>query len=313
MTAKKKAGNTFDISSNSVLNSFVTDEKEGQGRGEYAPIANIILPKHQPRRYFDQQKLEELKSSIQKHGILEPLIVRYVENSQYELVAGERRYRAAKELGLEEIPVFIRVLTDKEAVQVALIENLQREDLNPVEETQGILHLLAIELDIKDVDEVKTLLYQMHNQTFDASHNVMASKVESVQGTFASLGKMGWESYVKNRLPLLKLPEELLQALEEGSIEYTKAKAIAGIKDTDKRASLLKEVISQNLSLSRIKEMIAEIKSTEKGLGSNTGKSLNYGQRLKDISVKAKKKKSWDDPEKQQEFELLLEKMERLL
>lgn len=94
------------------------------------PLSNIVLPPSQPRRYFVSDKLEQLTRSIEKHGVLEPLLVRLLSDSKYELVAGERRYRAAKAAGLIEIPVVIKQLTNLEALQLSLVENLQREDLN---------------------------------------------------------------------------------------------------------------------------------------------------------------------------------------
>lgn len=123
----------------------------------------LRLPESQPRRYFDPRAMDELVGSIQRHGILQPLLVRPLggdHTEQYEIVAGERRYRAAGEAGLSEVPVVIRKMGDEEAVQYALLENLQREDLNPVEETEGILRLLALGLK-KDVEEVVSLLYRM--------------------------------------------------------------------------------------------------------------------------------------------------------
>ncbi|MFW9265535.1 ParB/RepB/Spo0J family partition protein, partial [Nostoc sp. CALU 546] len=137
-------------------------------------IDSITLPSNQPRRYFDPQKLQQLKESICTHGILEPLLVRPLEKiGQYELVAGERRYRAAKEAGLPLVPVTVRELTDAEAVQLALVENLQREDLNPVEETEGILQLLSLKLQI-DVAEVTSLLYRMRNEVVgNTNQNVL--------------------------------------------------------------------------------------------------------------------------------------------
>jgi len=106
-------------------------------------ISQIILSQQQPRRYFDPDKMQQLAQSIQEHGILEPLLVRPLTGDTYELIAGERRYRAAKEVGLTYVPVVIRAMTDRQALQIALIENLQREDLNPLEETEGMLSLLA--------------------------------------------------------------------------------------------------------------------------------------------------------------------------
>ncbi|BAY95756.1 MULTISPECIES: ParB/RepB/Spo0J family partition protein [unclassified Tolypothrix] len=311
MIARKKTPEEFQFGG--VLNAFVSHTEQKSEDINLLPLANIILPKSQPRRYFDIQKLEKLKASIEQYGILEPLIVRPVEGNIYELVAGERRYRAAKDLKLLEVPVVVRELNDKEAIQIALIENLQREDLNPVEETQGILNLLAVELDITP-EQVKSLLTQMKHAADKSGHNVMPKEITVVEQVLASLGKMTWESYVKNRLPLLNLPKELLQALEQGSIEYTKAKVIARMKNEKQRKSLLKAAIAQDLSLTQIQEKIAKLKAAEvQGDEGRTDKKATYPQRLKEIYTKAKKVKSWDDPEKQQEFEALLEKLEKLL
>lgn len=311
MIARKKTPEEFQFGG--VLNAFVSHTEQKSEDINLLPLANIILPKSQPRRYFDIQKLEKLKASIEQYGILEPLIVRPVEGNIYELVAGERRYRAAKDLKLLEVPVVVRELNDKEAIQIALIENLQREDLNPVEETQGILNLLAVELDITP-EQVKSLLTQMKHAADKSGHNVMPKEITVVEQVLASLGKMTWESYVKNRLPLLNLPKELLQALEQGSIEYTKAKVIARMKNEKQRKSLLKAAIAQDLSLTQIQEKIAKLKAAEvQGDEGRTDKKATYPQRLKEIYTKAKKVKSWNDPEKQQEFEALLEKLEKLL
>ena len=133
--------------------------------GQSISIDSIVLPASQPRRYFDPQKLQQLTESVRQHGILEPLLVRPApEAGKYELVAGERRYRAAREVGLTSVPVTIRELTDEAALQLALVENLQREDLNPVEEAEGILQLLGIRLKMS-ASEVPSLLYRMRNQT----------------------------------------------------------------------------------------------------------------------------------------------------
>jgi ParB-like partition proteins len=113
--------------------------------------------------------------SIKEHGILEPLLVRPRSGGEYELVAGERRYRAAQKLGLAEVPVVIRKLTDEEALALSLIENLHREDLNPVEETEGILQLLSLKLNVA-VEETISLLYRMQNEAKGkVTQNVLGS------------------------------------------------------------------------------------------------------------------------------------------
>jgi ParB family transcriptional regulator, chromosome partitioning protein len=124
-------------------------------------IDNIRVAK-QPRRWFDPEKMSHLVQSVREHGILEPLLVRPLGNGEYELIAGERRLRAAKETGLTEVPIVSKELTDKQALQVALLENLQREDLNPVEEVEAILELLAINLDVS-AEDIKSILHEAAN------------------------------------------------------------------------------------------------------------------------------------------------------
>ena len=146
-------------------------------------LSDIVLPQHQPRRYFDPQALKELVSSVKQHGILQPLLVRPLGSGKYELVAGERRYRAGLEAELEVVPVVVRELSDDQAFQLALIENLQREDLNPVEETEGILHLLGIRLHC-DVEAVKSLLYRMKNAHSKGEQPSKSSLNESSKNVF---------------------------------------------------------------------------------------------------------------------------------
>ena len=283
--------------------------------GEVAPeaatqkavaVTAIHLPPQQPRRYFDPDKLEQLVLSIKEHGILEPLLVRPRPGGEYELVAGERRYRAAQKLGLAEVPVVIRKLTDEEALALSLIENLHREDLNPVEETEGILQLLSLKLNMA-VEETISLIYRMQNEAKGkVTQNVLGSQSgEEVKSLFDSLGLMSWESFASSRLPLLKLPTEVLDALRRGEIEYTKATAIARVKDVSARRALLLAAIEEKLSLTQIAE---RIKATRP-----SGSQDSLKERIKQASSRLQKAKLWDSPEKQQVLEKLLEQMEALL
>lgn len=272
----------------------------GEEKASTSPVtvklANLCLPKSQPRRYFDPQKLEQLTESIKAHGILENLLVRPVEgqDNSYELVAGERRYRAAVAAGLEEIPVTIRSLTDSQALEISLVENLQREDLNPVEETEAILQLLSSRLQIP-VTEVNSLLYQMLNlKSGKITNNVISnSQTQAVQQVFLELGLMGWESFIINRLPLLKLPEEILEALRQGKLEYTKAKAIASLKNSEARNSLLAESIENNLSLSQIRERIKDLTSSVKSDSEPKNQIQNLSRRLNQSKLWSKDPKQW--------------------
>ncbi len=294
-------------------------------------LGEIHLPQQQPRRYFDPESLQELVSSVKQHGILQPLLVRPLPSGGYELIAGERRYRAAKEVGLTEIPVVIRELSDEAALQLALIENLQREDLNPVEETEGILQLLALQLG-QSLETVPSLLRQLFNQEFRSSsqtldtestapdNNVIITSDDSINSSaetdqeaerqqvekvFKALGLMSWESFVTNRLTLLNLPKDILDVLRSGQIAYTKAKAIARVKDEKSRGLILEAAIANNWSLSEIKAQIKALVPTKE--------PTKLQQRFETTIRQAQKAQVWSDTKKQTRLELLLAELESLI
>jgi ParB family chromosome partitioning protein len=377
-------------------------------------LSDIHLPANQPRHYFDPQALKGLADSIAQHGLLQPLLVRPLASGGYELVAGERRYRAALEVGLTAVPVVVKELTDEAAWQLALIENLHREDLNPVEETEGILLLLAFKLGIA-VSEVPPLLHRQQKERKDkalsAANNVIVkeptestepannvivkeptestesannvigkeptaetesannvivkSQLEStesannvivkeptestepannvivkepteptestesannvigtaegsstetvnpeltiVEAVFRDLGLMTWQSFTNNRLPLLNLPEDITEALRQGQIAYTKAKAIAQVKDEKQRVALLREAVENDLSLSQIKEKISGIQPQPRA------EKPEIAVRLKVAYQKVKKIRQWEDTKKRQQIEALLVKLEALI
>lgn len=261
----------------------------------------------QPRCYFDDQQQQQLVNSIRQYGILEPLLVRPLADERYEIVAGERRYRAAKEIGSTRVPVIVKTLDDKEATQIALIENLQRVNLNPIEETEGILRLLGISLDI-DEQQVKSLLHRMRDEERQkVPHNVMG-KPEATQiiDVFNAVGTSTWQSFVNNRLPLLKLPEDILVCLRQGKIEYTKAKEIAKLKDEEERAELLEEAISHSLSLSQIKTKLKEL-TPQKNIDTPQLKIQQLGKQLSQQKLWTKDKRKW------KKIEGWLNKIESLL
>jgi ParB family chromosome partitioning protein len=228
---------------------------------EVVPLS-VLVPQAQPRRRFEN--LEALAESIREKGVLQPLLVRPLGDGRYAIVAGERRYRAAKMAGLAEVPVRVLDLSEKEARLLALVENLQREDLNPYEETLGVLDLLSEELG-KTREEVVALLHRMRDEARGkVPHNVMGNpEAQRVMEIFKALGRMTWESFVQNRLPLLGLPEDLRAALEEGAIPYTAALELKKMKDLEARARLLEEA-KGGLSLRELKARVREVLVKEK-------------------------------------------------
>jgi ParB family chromosome partitioning protein len=241
-----------------VLGTALLKGKRVQGAGREVVTVPLeaLLPSPQPRRRFEN--LEALAESIREQGVLQPLLVRPLGNGRYAIVAGERRYRAAKMAGLAEVPVRVLDLSEKEARLLALLENLQREDLNPYEETLGVLELLSEDLG-KSREGVVSLLERMRKEKRGvAAQNVLGTpETQRVEEVFRALGRMTWESFVQTRLPLLSLPGDLREALEAGAIAYTAALELKKVKDLEARARLLEEA-KGGLSLRELKARVRE-------------------------------------------------------
>ncbi|QLE59594.1 ParB/RepB/Spo0J family partition protein [Nostoc sp. TCL26-01] len=291
-----------------LFGSSITQPDTKTNPANTVPITQIKLPLSQPRRYFDEQKLEELSRSIKELGILEPLLVRPLVGEEYELVAGERRFRAAQLALLTEVPVIIREMDDITTSKVQLVENLQREDLNPVEETEGILELLSIELSISK-NEVISVLNSAANakkRNLDLTENVFR-QLETIETILSAIGRFSAESFRVSRIPLLNLPADVLETLRQGQIEYTKARAIARLQDEETRKQLLEDAIAYNLSLSEIKRKIKEIEQQTKS------ETPSLKDKADDTFRRFKKSQVWDDPKKKAKVEKLLAQLDELM
>jgi ParB family transcriptional regulator, chromosome partitioning protein len=279
------------------------------------PIVQIILPPSQPRRYFDQEKLESLASSIKEVGLLEPIVVRPTVHNNYELIAGERRLKACEIAEIENIAVNIIECDDTAASRIRLVENLQREDLNVYEETVAILELLTILLDFETEEVISTLNRMMDEEKGKVPHNVMGRDESlTIQDLFSKLGKITWQSFVSNRLPVIRLNSDIKEVLSRGDLEYTKALAISKIKDDSKRAEVLKQAIDEKLSLSKIRELVdnslaGAAKNKEKPLS----KKKEVSSRFSQISKTLKNSEIWDKPQELKQLVKALSQIEKLL
>ena len=193
------------------------------------PISKIKPNKDQPRKMFDETELEELSDSIKQNGILQPLLVRK-KGAKYEIVAGERRYQAAKLAGLEEVPVVIKDISDEDVFKLALIENLQRSNLTPLEEARGYRQLL----DEKDLTQEQL------------------SKILSKS-----------RSAITNTLRLMDLPMEVQELLEEGRITAGHARAILAVPSEEGRIRLAEKVVAENLSVRQTERLAPLFSGTE--------------------------------------------------
>jgi len=249
------------------------EEQESEGLGTTVPLRAISFNQRQPRKHVGEERLADLAASIEEKGVLEPVIVRRVGGG-FEIVAGERRTRAAALAGLSEIPAIIVDIDDREALEIAIIENLQREDLNAVEETEAVLGLLEMSLDTGRA-EVVELLHVLYSEERGRGSNRRLSEAQRklVREQFQRLGRFSVSSFVSNRLPILDFPENLLEAVRSGQLAFTKAQALARLDDADARQRLLSVAIAENLSLSQIRRRITELRRK-----SSEGAAKGHGQ-----------------------------------
>ena len=202
----------------------VRPDPAGDGeRVEQIPVDRIQPNPYQPRREFDPEALAELVESVRQHGIVQPLLVR-PEGDGYRLVAGERRWRAAREAGLEKVPAVVRELSDVEMMEIALVENLQREDLNPIEEAQG---------------------YRMLCEELGLTQEQVSQRV----------GKS--RSHIANLMRLLNLPDDLRRLVAEGKLSTGHAKVLLGVGSPAEMRRLAARVLSEGLTVRQLERLAA--------------------------------------------------------
>jgi ParB family transcriptional regulator, chromosome partitioning protein len=218
------------------------------------PLEMLIPNQGQPRKYFDPQALKELTADIEAHGVLQSLLVRPHPSGKFEIIAGERRYRAAQQSSLVELPCIVQERDDTATLEVALAENLNREDLNPIEYLTGMLSLLAVKLNASQ-EEVIAKLYQVKNDTATPADK------ETIHEVFARFGKTS-ANFIKNILPLRNLPEDVFQAVQSGVLEYSKALVLKSVSDDRLRAELLARACDPHQPMSR-EDLLAALKPKE--------------------------------------------------
>ena len=211
-------------------------------------ISDLSRNPYQPRQHFSKEKLEELVNFIKKNGIIQPIAVRpnKSENGKYEIVAGERRWMAAQRAGLHEIPVTILDLSDVESLEVAIVENIQRDDLNPIEEARG---------------------YKRLNEEFKYDHESISKLMSKSR------------SHISNTLRLLTLPQDVVAMLEEGTLTSGQARPLIGISNA---SSIAEEIVSKNYSARKV-EYLTRNKKNSKGEKKTDTNILKLQERIEKI------------------------------
>lgn len=210
------------------LGSIFGEEAMDRGTGgfETVPISHVEPRKGQPRTVFDEEKIAELAASIEEHGLIQPLTVREIGDGFYQIIAGERRWRAARQAGLTEVPVRILDADDKTASELALVENLQREDLNPVEEAQGYQSLMS-------------------------DYGLTQEEAAKIVGKSRPA--------VANAVRLLDLPETVLQKLEDGVLSAGAARAILSLPTEKLQKEAADKIIRDKLSVRQAEALVKQL------------------------------------------------------
>ena len=223
-------------------------------------IADLSRNPYQPRQNFKEEKLDELANSIKKNGIIQPIAVRPSKTSagKYEIVAGERRWLAAQRAGLHEIPITILDLSDVETLEVAIVENIQRDDLNPIEEAKG---------------------YKRLNDEFKYDHESISKLMSKSR------------SHISNTLRLLTLPQDVIAMLEEGSLTSGQARPLIGISNA---SSIAEEIVSKNYSARKVEYLVRNKKGSvrEKVIDSNILKTQERIEKILGLKVNIVNKKN---------------------
>ena len=213
------------------LDNALDDEASKENRVTAIKLSMIDPKSDQPRKYFDKAALEELAASIAENGLLQPILVREYGDSRYQIIAGERRFRASKLAGLSEIPAIILEKDDRKVAEIALIENIQREDLNPVEEAMAFRALI---------------------RDYDLTQEELSEKV----------GKS--RSAIANTMRLLDLPEEILTMVASGELSAGHARTLLGVKDRDNMIILADKTIELDFSVRQLEEEVKRINKPKK-------------------------------------------------
>ncbi len=240
--------------------SSPVEKKKITNQSNMVAIADLSRNPYQPRQNFKEEKLEELANSIRKNGIIQPIAVRHSKSGsqKYEIVAGERRWLAAQKAGLHEVPVTVLELSDVESLEVAIVENIQRDDLNPIEEARG---------------------YKRLNDEFKYDHESISKLMSKSR------------SHISNTLRLLSLPKDVIAMLEEGSLTSGQARPLIGISNA---SSIAEEIVSKNYSARKVEYLVRNKKSDkkEKVVDANIVKSQERIEKYLGLKVKIINKKN---------------------
>ena len=324
MKGKKQTG-SFNLSGSRVLDGLLSNPisvsslqnkaehnaEPSEDASEWIEIDKIVRSPFQPRQFFSEESINSLARAFEKQGFKGAINVRKKADDVYELVAGERRWRAAAVAKLDKVRCLVDEYTDEEALEFALMENLQREDLSKLEETEGILRFLSIKLGIDQDEIIRVIKTEGHSDRTTRSDVAPSEEIVNIEALL-SVFNVGLQTFRTKNLRTLSLPEDIKTAHLEQNLSYSTAIELSKIKDKSARKKLLAEASQANLSFRTIKEKVKSIKLKSEKKPNEASFALI--ERFSEISRKARKyQSSAIELHKRKRMEALLDELEDLL
>lgn len=330
--SKKQGSQTFTLAGRGILSTFVSgslahtadgagsqlDEAqlpgEPSGDTRWLPVQDIQPGACQPRQFFSEEGIEALASSFREQGFRGAINVRSRKDGTWELIAGERRWRAARRAGLSTVRCIIDQYTDEEALQFALIENLQREDLSKLEETEGILRLIEVKLGIPKERAIAIIRTEGHPDRTSRSDVAPSKELENILAVLSSFG-VELQTFRTKNLRTLTLPDDLKKAHLERGLPYSAALELLKVHDASRRKALLEKAVKGKLSFREIRSRVrASIGEDNSERQQERGGDTLLLKRLNGISRRLKSGISLAERSpKRKQLERLLEELEELL
>jgi len=313
--SKDTSNAAFNLKGRSILGSFISEpsatHEVQEAAAEWISVDKIQKGNFQPRQFFSQEGIDSLAHSFKERGFRGTLNVRPLADGTYELVAGERRWRAAQQAGLKKVRCVVEQYTDEEALEFALVENLQREDLSKLEETEGILQLIETKLGIAHDLAITLVRTEGHSDKRNRSDVAPSEELKQIEALL-SYFNIELQTFRTKNLRTLSLPEELKRAHLERDLPYSSALELNKVKDKQERETLLEEIITKKLSFRDIRERVRELTANQKGKVET--EVITLVQRLEATVKRARKVEHLlEKTQKKKRLQRLLGELEELL
>lgn len=314
-----KSSAAFNLKGRGVLGGLLSEaqpsaqthtDAQEESAAKWIPLEKIQKGTFQPRQYFSQAGIDSLAQSFKERGFKGALNVRPLGNNTYELIAGERRWRAAKQAGLKEVRCIIDAYSDDEALEFALVENLQREDLSKLEETEGILDLIGVKLGLEREYVISIIRTEGHSDKRARSDVAPSEALKQIEELLTHFS-IELQTFRTKNLRTLLLPNDLKEAHLKESLSYSSALELSKLKSEELRKALLQEVLKSKLSFRDIKDRVQSLVTRQRR--EEEPESLSLVRRLEATVRYAKKAERQLEAGRKKKLEKLIRELEALL